>query len=146
MIKVTKSGRLINPRGADGLKREVRDSLKDTLEELNREDAVRARAGKDIRGQFFKGYTDQYRRFGRRARGLQEHPVNLTFTGRLLDTIEGTVSIAGNTVRLVRRIAASQLDKAKGIMKKREFFGHSKRADEILTRALNDLDIKAALK
>ena len=145
-VKVTVIGRLF-PRGSGAqFKAAVKEALTEANEEIQAHDTERTRGGRDVEGHPFLRYTPKYAKYGRAAKGLRTSPVDLTVTGKLLDTIKSKVSITGDTITLSREIAPSQQAKAEGLQKKRRFFGHSKRADEIIRKILRSFNLKALIK
>lgn len=145
-LSIKKTGKLLGKDPAAKLTKAIKTELIDALEEQKKAIIERTRSGKDIRGQYFKGYTPGYAK--KRAKmSLQTHPVNLTVTGDLLDTIETKIEQLGNgNFKLNLEIADEQKDKARGLQKKREFFGNSKAQEKALIERLSNLDIKATLK
>lgn len=145
-LTIKKTGKLFGDNPAKKLNKALKAELVEALAEQKDAIIKRTRSGKDIKGQFFKGYTEGYRK-KRASMGLKTNPVDLTVTGELLDTIQTKIEEGANgKFKLNLEIANGQKDKAKGLQKKREFFGNSKEQEKILLKRLKELDIKAILK
>ena len=145
-ISIKKTGKLFGDNPSKKLIAALKIELTEALSEQKDALIKRTRSGKDVRGQFFKGYTPKYAE-KRASMGLQKNPVDLTVTGELLDSILTKVESGLNgKFKLNLEIANGQKDKAKGLQKKREFFGNSKEQEKLLLKRLNDLNIKQILK
>lgn len=145
-LTIKQQGKIFADNPGRKLTAAINEALETALEDQKEAIIKRTRSGKDIKGQFFKGYTPAYAK--KRAKmSLQTHPVNLTVTGDLLDTIETKIVKNNNgNFKLELEIADDQKDKAKGLQKKRKFFGLSQAQEKALIQQLSNLDIKAILK
>lgn len=145
-IKITKTGKLFSDNPGKKLTAALKSELTEALTEQKDALIKRTRSGKDVRGQFFKSYTPKYAE-KRASMGLQKNPVNLTVTGELLDTISTKIEDSGNgKFKLNLEIANGQKEKAKGLQKKREFFGNSQEQEKLLLKRLKELNIKQIVK
>lgn len=142
---VKKVGRLIDPNASQRIISETKKTLDIAIKQINADDIARTRSGKDIRGQYFKGYVPAYAK-QRRKEGLQTSPVNLTRTRKLLDSIKTSVSFGSNRFTVTREIDPSMRKIAEGLSKKRQFFGLTKKANEILKKLFDQLNLKNVLR
>lgn len=109
---------------------------------------LRTRSGKDVDGRPFARYTEKYRE-KRIAAGRSPSPVDLTFTGEMLRSIQIKKSSRGKAIR-IRQLGfpagggiagrAGPRTKALGLSKKRKFFGVSdKDRKQLAAVLLNEL-------
>lgn len=144
-FSIKKTGRLVPPDATRRLEKKLQETFLELVDQVTAADVARTRQGRDVKGYFFKGYVPSYRA-RRQAMGLPVSPVDLTVTGKLLDTIKNTVNFIAGRFTWIREIAADQLQKAEGLSKKRQFFGHSKQADEKIRKALKSIELEEILK
>lgn len=102
---------------------------------------LRTQKGIDVDGASFEPYTPAYAKY-RRVKGRSASPVNLLFTGDLLSSITTKVERSGDSIiGYIYFGDATNAKKAKGLMKKRKFFGLSEENKEKIR-----LDIKKEMK
>lgn len=86
---------------------------------------VRTQRGLDVDGNPFPEYSKQYAKVRRNA-GRRTSPVDLTFTGQMLNSIQTRVTRAlGKITGEIFFSSASEAAKARGNQKLRSFFGLS---------------------
>lgn len=144
-ISIEKKGTLIRQQAKLDLNRKFAKEISEQLEIEKKSIIERTRSGRDIRGQFFQGYTDKYKP-RREKLGLQTHPVDLTITGSLLDTIETKIIATGNRIEAILKIAKQNQLKAEGLSKKREFFGLSQERIKEFGRFLKNINVSKVIK
>lgn len=116
----------------------VRRKFEALLAEAAGEIISRTGSGKTIDGKSFKQYTKRYAAF-REKKGRKTSPPDLTFTGRMLESISSKVTKATPDFIEGRiTIAPKHKAKAEGNQKRRPFFGLSKKQIEYINQKIGD--------
>jgi phage gpG-like protein len=98
----------------------------------------RIQSGKDVDGNPFTPYTPEYEKF-KSAKGRKTSPVDLTFTGNMLNAITSKVEkFADKIVGTIFFNSAREAAKARGNQDKRPFFGLSEEQVQRITEKLRD--------
>ena len=125
---------------ADDVKKSIRRNLKTHLEKGLEQETTeiiqRTQSGRDAKGRPFKPYSRKYAEY-RVDHGRFTSPVDLTFTGDMLKAIHSKVRKNGSDrLEGVIYLSANEADKARSNMKKRKFFGLSKKQRKDLLNLL----------
>jgi hypothetical protein len=97
---------------------------------------LRTQSGKDVDGSSFAPYTPKYAEH-RKKKGRKEAPVDLTFTGNMLASIQTKVEkVSDGYLGTIYFGSALEALKARGNQLRRRFFGFS---DEQVARIKNKL-------
>lgn len=101
---------------------------------------TRTRKGVDVDGNPFADYTPRYAK-SRRRKGRKVSPVDLTFSGDMLNAITTEVrEEPGKTVGTIFFNSAREAGKARGNQEKRRFFGLSDEQVERIKKRLQSDD------
>ena len=105
----------------DAIEREFEGALQDEATRI----VLRTRQGTDVNGNAFAAYSPAYAK-RRQAKGRNQSPVDLTFTGKMLAAVQTKVErLAGKVVGTIFFNSAAEAVKAQGNQKTRRFFGLS---------------------
>lgn len=97
---------------------------------------TRTQSGRAVNGSGFDDYSDGYAEFRRKA-GRRTSPVDLTFTGQMLQAITTTVRKVGDTIEgRIFFADAESAAKARFNSERRSFFGLSDEQRERLRAAV----------
>lgn len=135
----------IEVRNAEVIVRAVKDRLERMIERLDVAIAdeatrivVRTRKGLDVNGNPFAEYSPKYAKH-RQKRGRKTDPVDLTFTGNMLNAIQTKVErTADGATGTIFFGSAREAAKAAGNQERRQFFGLSDEQVARLKRKLTE--------
>jgi len=136
------SGRLISKNLKKNYKKQILKEMKALAEDGKKQIIKRTKAGKNEKGQNFPRYTPAYAKYKRKL-GLSTSPVNLTLTGKMLNSIETRVDDLGN--KIIAEITLNDdRRKVEGVEAKRPFFGLSKEFKKLFAQLAKKLNINEA--
>lgn len=142
-FKITTVGRLVSKEFPNRLRAQIADSLRQEQQKAIKGIVARTKSGKNVKGQSFPRYTEGYRKF-KAKRGLPTSPVNLTFTGRMLNSVKGVVRVKGNKIEGEIRVDDPDTGKVAGVSEKRPWFGVSKEVLAIFEGIRKSLNLSEA--
>ena len=141
-VRVEISGRLLSSRITDNLEEQLEKKVEQSLKRAISNIRKRTKSGRDSSGHHFRRYTPGYAKF-KASKGLPTSPVDLTFTGKMLN------SLRGRMIRRPRSIAAEisvndDERKVRGVQRLRRFLGFTQNDATEIFKILKDINLRAA--